>query len=401
MNTDKNKQLELILQRRSSKRVYVFDYHAFIRDSTTNIIDPFGNGGGLSVDLEDAKIRAIGEAIERYCGSHINNKLLRKSYDNVKKNAINPKKLIYFSNKQYVNKFLYKKFNSRKTIDWIEGYSMTRKKKVLVPAFAVYLGYNRLINKDEHFMPTSSCGLASHNSIENAINSSLLELIERDSAITTWMHKKKVLRLDINSIKSEKLISLKNKILEEGLEMEICITPNNFLILSVIAIIYNQKKEIPFASFGMAAGSNIEKVVTKSLEEALMVRNTLEIQKKENKFKKIQKLNIKNYIDHAAYYSLPSHKNSWQFLLNSPRVSVEIIKKNLDNTMDYKKIINLLKKENKEVILVDLTNKLIKKMGFYCVKIIIPELRPMDFDYKTRFLRDLKNTFNNDPHPFT
>ena len=191
MNSKKNKKLELILQKRASKRSYVFDYHAFIRDVENKKVDLFSQGGGISINLENAKKRAIGEAIERYCGSHINNKVIRSSFDSAK-NAINPKKLIYFSDYQYCNEFSYKKFNTKITIDWITGLSLTKKKKILVPAFAVYLGYNRLVSKKFHFMPSSSNGLASHTSIKKAEYNAILELIERDSAMRVWLFKKKV-----------------------------------------------------------------------------------------------------------------------------------------------------------------------------------------------------------------
>ncbi|MFH1233788.1 MAG: YcaO-like family protein [Patescibacteria group bacterium] len=404
----KDKKLELLIQKRSSKRSYVFDYHAFIKNVITNENDLFGEGGGLSINPEEAKIRAIGETIERYCGSHINKKIKKASYDCVKKNAINPRELIYFSDSQYCNDFPYKKFNQKKQIGWVTGFSLTKKNKILLPAFAVYLGYNRLISKDEYFAPSSSCGLASHVSIEKAKNNSIFELIERDAAMITWLYKKRVSRIDINSIKSNKFIYLRDLILEEGLKMEICVTPNHFSVLSVVAIIYDPKKQIPYVSFGMAAGLNIENVVIKSLEEALMVRNTLEILKKQKKIKKIRKTDIKNYIDHAIYYSLPSRKKMWQFFLDGPVISAESLGLNFCTNDNCKKLINIFKKNNQEVIFVNLTTKLIKEMGFYCVRIIIPSLRPMDFNYNTRFLRDLKNPslyskineLNNNPHPF-
>lgn len=407
-NTKKDKKLELIIQKRISKRSYVFDYHAFIRNVITKKIDLFGQGGGTSFNLEDAKIRAIGESIERYCGSHINNKIVKSSFNNVK-NAINPQELIYFNDNQYCNNFPYKKFNEKISIDWLTGFSLTKRKKILVPAFAVYLGYNRFVPRDKHFMPNSSCGLASHASAEKAMNNAIFELIERDAAITTWLFKKKISRLDINSVQSEKFIFLRSKILKEGLKIEICITPNNFSVLSVVAIIYSKKKQIPYASFGMAAGVNIENVVIKSLEEALMVRNTLEILKNEKKDKKVHRINVEKFIDHAIYYSLPSQRKKWQFLLNGSIISAKTLGANFCANTNCEKIINIFRKNNKEVILIDLTTKFIKQMGFYCVKIIAPSLYPMDFSCKNRFLRSPVKIsshsevdgLNNDVHPFS
>lgn len=106
-------------------------------------------------------MKAIGEALERYWGSRINKPLIKRSFRELKKKALDPQKVIYFCRDQYYKKgFPYERYHSAIPIHWIEGYSLTEKRNLWVPAFSVYLGFNQLIKEEPRFMPTTSNGLA-------------------------------------------------------------------------------------------------------------------------------------------------------------------------------------------------------------------------------------------------
>lgn len=398
---------KIILQARKSKRKYLYDYHAQIKDSSGNK-DLFGKGGAISFTREDlAKNKAVSEALERYCGSHVFNKLERGSFKDVKSQALDPQKIIYFTESQYIKKFRYKKFSSEAEIDWISGYSLTNRRKVLVPAFAVYLGYNRRVPKSEFFSPTTSSGLALGTTLETAILRAIFELIERDSIMITWLTKRNTYRLDLDTVTMPELLSLKDCIELENLKIEVCILTVYKEVASVIAIVYNPKKVFPNVSFGFSTEDNIELAVLKAIEEAMMVRNTLELeQERHGKLGKIRESQIKTFLDHVVYYSFPQHKIKWDFFLKGDLCSLENITKKLNiSKVNLSEVMDLFKGE---VIYINLTSNEVNKMGYKVVRVIIPELQPL-FENHTAMVLNRKRLdkfvaknyeLNTDPHPY-
>ena len=403
---------QLVVQPRKTKRRYIYDYHAFILDET-GAEDHFGKGVGISLDREIAKEKAIGEALERYCGSHASQILARTSYQSLKNIGLNPKNLVYFADSQYLPGFSYRKPSSIQLINWVEGYSLVKQQKVFVPAFAVYLGYNRLIPPEERFLPTSSCGLALQTSQEKAVIKGIFELIERDAAMITWLTKRRVPRLDLSSVELPELIYLRDKVSEEGFNMDICISTIDFPFPSVIAIVYDSKNRAPYVSFGLATEIDLEKAALKALEEALMIRNTLEILNEEDKIRQLKRPSVNNFLDHAIFYATPSRRKFWKFLLKGPLLSLREINRQYRFTeakkhQTLKNVIRDFNNMNKEVIWVDVTDRIVKRMGYVAVKVIIPELHPMDISYNARFLGGRRlptllekwQRINSYPHPF-
>lgn len=410
INSVCNPQPKLTLQPRKSKRDYIYDYHAYIIEGVDK--NPFGKGGGISISEDIAKNKAVCEALERYCGSRINKIITKSTFNKIKSSAINPREIIYFRNDQYSIKFPYKKFNKNKIISWVEGYSLLQNKKIFVPASAVYLGYNRQNHNREKFLPTTSNGLALQTSLKRAIVRAIFELIERDAAMTVWFTKMSPPRLDLENIKNPDLIKLTNKIKEEGLIPEVCITTLDSPIPSTIGIVYNKDDNaVPFASFGLATEADLEEAALKSLEEAMMVRNTLEILNEGGALKKINKLSVRDFLRHGIFYAFSSRQKIWKFLLNGPRHSVSFLNNKFgfkEEYLNYQKIIDFFLKQKKEIIYIDVTDNIVKKMGFIVVKVIIPDLHPIDMNFCARFLggNRLKLFLNKEqnvnyyPHPF-
>lgn len=189
-----NKNNQIILQQRESSRRYIHDYYARVEDTQCNT-SPFSVGGAVSsFSKKLAKKKAVSEAIERYCGSHVFGKITRGSFIDLNLNAVDPQKIIYFNEAQYISKsFPYKKFCPNMEINWVKGCSLKNGKGILVPAFSVYIGYNRLIPKSEVISPTISSGLALATTIEKAIVRGIFELIERDSIMINYMVNEKKL----------------------------------------------------------------------------------------------------------------------------------------------------------------------------------------------------------------
>jgi ribosomal protein S12 methylthiotransferase accessory factor len=325
----KKSKLKLIVQPRLSSRNYLYQYYAHIINETGKE-DSFGKGGGVSFDKERAKMKAIGEALERYWGSQITKPLIKKSFRELKNKALNPQRVIYFSPKQYYKKeFPYERYHSAIPIHWTKGYSLINKRILWVPAFSVFLGFNRVIKEEPRFMPTTSNGLAVHTNLRNATLAAIFELVERDSLMITWYTKRVVPQLDFQTIKLSEFQNLYQRIVEEGFLVGIWIITLDIPIPVALAIIYDNKQKIPYASFGAGASNSIEKAALKALEEALIVREVLETLKNQKKIKPISPSQVNTFLDHAIFYAHPKWKIGWKFFLKSPIYTVQEIEKNI------------------------------------------------------------------------
>lgn len=116
-----------------------------------------------------ARVSAIMEGIERYSAEVHDRNPEMLTYDQIRteKNAIRPEFLILPENIQ-----------QEWPIPWYPGYDITREEEIWVPAHAVFHPLPRIMGK---LFRTSTNGIASGNTYEEAVFHSLCELIERDA----------------------------------------------------------------------------------------------------------------------------------------------------------------------------------------------------------------------------
>ncbi|RAP51460.1 MAG: hypothetical protein BZ138_05155 [Methanosphaera sp. rholeuAM270] len=114
-----------------------------------------------------AKVSSIMEAIERYSAEpQGNEEFIIKKYD--EKDCLNPEELI-----------LPKNGYDGEELEWTVGYSLVDDREILIPSNAVYHPY---VNENvEHLFLSNTNGLASGNSLEEAIFHGMMEVVERDS----------------------------------------------------------------------------------------------------------------------------------------------------------------------------------------------------------------------------
>ncbi|MHC1629144.1 MAG: YcaO-related McrA-glycine thioamidation protein [Candidatus Nezhaarchaeales archaeon] len=131
------------------------------------------SGKGVTSIL--AKVSVIMEAIERYSAEvkpQDEDKMIKGSYKelSMKYNVVDPSTLILPFSTPYT---------PSSTLRWIKGFDLMNEEEVLVPVSAVFHPYNP--KDDLHLFRTNTNGLASGNTMEEAILHGLMEVIERDA----------------------------------------------------------------------------------------------------------------------------------------------------------------------------------------------------------------------------
>jgi putative methanogenesis marker protein 1 len=129
---------------------------------------------GKGVSQIQAQVSLTMESIERYSSEYRDeyfNKLVKGSYHELKQdsNILDPYTMILSTESDY---------NHDQHIHWVWGSDLARDEDILVPASAVYHPYPL---DDVFLMDTHTNGLASGNTIEEAVVHGLAEVIERDA----------------------------------------------------------------------------------------------------------------------------------------------------------------------------------------------------------------------------
>ena len=126
------------------------------------------NGKGATPT--EARVSAIMEGIERYSAEVPEGAELRiDRYEEVRRDAtvLDPLLLV-----------LPRNADPMMPIPWVEGYDLLQEEEVMVPASAVF---HPLPAKYSQLFRTSTNGLASGNTLEEAVFHALMEVIERDA----------------------------------------------------------------------------------------------------------------------------------------------------------------------------------------------------------------------------
>ncbi len=129
---------------------------------------------GKGVSKTQAQVSLMMEAIERYCSEfrdEYRGKLVRGSHIELRNdfNTLDPQELILPS---------FSDFRAERALHWVWGFDVSAQKEILVPAAAVYHPFHLDENTP---LKTHTNGLASGNTMEEAIFHGMTEVIERDA----------------------------------------------------------------------------------------------------------------------------------------------------------------------------------------------------------------------------
>ena len=154
-----------------------------------------------------AKVSSIMEAIERYSAEmQENDKTVIKEFD--EEDCIDPKDLILPKNS----------FNNEE-LEWSEGYSVITGEKVYIPSNAVFHPYNN--REVKHIFLSNTNGLASGNSLEEAVFHGMMEVVERDSWSLFEAFKDNKREINCDNSKNNYIQSLINKFSEAKVSIKL------------------------------------------------------------------------------------------------------------------------------------------------------------------------------------
>lgn len=319
-------------------------------------------GKGLTEDA--ALVSGLMERVERYTASDIfarEKEIIFTDFNNLRKQGA-------ISRWDFVPCNLQRKLYSKKELDkqrrpWVRCFSLTKNKNVLIPSNLVFFSSEWCQND---FSDTT--GLATGNSLEEAIVHALCEIIERHLEDVISWNAIKVPTVPIDSIQDKGLIKLIRKIqVKENLRIWISYLTGDFKIPAIRVFAYPLKPPylltLPFySSIGVHPDKNV--ALSRALTELMQSRASV-LYRIEKKYDKL---------DSSGYF--PSQMlNFYTQTFSDNIIAFDKIKsyQNIDNLDDIKLITGILHKQGSEIIIRDLTHP---QIGVITVRVLVTGLQP-------------------------
>ncbi len=343
-----------------------------------------GYSGGASFDESKAIIKAVCEAVERYCLAIYKEKdLIRASYSKIKNRSIPLKNIISFSATQLKAKSLSScKYTDKTNFFWANGKSIFDNKPVLIPAQLIFVPYN--FKKEKIIRLPISTGAASGTSFTGALLRGILEIIERDAFMIHYLSNVCGELIDFSD--NDRLLSIKNYFKKYRLDLYLINLPTDLKIYTFLTLIIDKTGVGPAVSAGLKAGLDSLETAIGSIEEGWHSRPWIrdELNKKPDLNKIISEGKTLHDIKKRGLFwssiEMIKYVDPW---INNKRVIRfnklrSLSKGKLISDLHY--ILSLLRSKGHNVYYVDITRPEVEKYRFKVLKAVIPSLHPLYLD---------------------
>ena len=219
-----------------------------------------GLSTGKGRTAPQARVSALGEAVERYCAQYEGcEHRIRASFFELGDVAIHPYDLMGYSEKQYRERevwcqksdvsYVPDRYDSNRPIDWTPAWSLTYRKWKFIPSAFVYYSYPQEGGGD--ICRGCSNGVAAGNCLEEAAMLGFYELIERDAVSMWWYHRLRKPAVDWLSFGSPFVSSVAAAMDEMKMSLEILDLTNDFGIPVFSANLFNDETGGRLTSIGL------------------------------------------------------------------------------------------------------------------------------------------------------
>lgn len=353
---------------------------------------------GCATDLtrKNAEIRAISESVERYCLSNPSRESLTKgSYFSLSGGTIEPVDPASFVFRRELQE--EEKLDEIRSleINWIKGKCLNTGNNFLLPAQAVYA--DALEDEDLFYIPIST-GAACDENPTTAINRGLIEIIERNDFMLSWLSNRSLPRINLES---ENLKSLSSYFARYKLEPYVFETGNTFGTHSVLAIILDRTGLGPAVSAGSKTHNSQSRATIGALLEAQQTRNWTRFLRETRHLPEVDLPgDIENFKTRAAFWYHPKKIDLLDKLTDA------LPSKNCQSGPSINHpVAELMLETGNTLYSVDITVPGVARAGLSVVKSIVPEMHPLTISEKFGYdssptLNKLGITnLNSLPHP--
>lgn len=266
---------------------------------------------------------------------------------------------------------------------WVRGVSLTRRRKVWVPAMMTYLHIAAHSTRERFTLPIST-GCAAHRTPAAAVLNAVCEVVERDAISLTWLQRLPLPRLDLDDVDGE-LAGYLDLVAGRDNEIHLFDATTDTGIPTVYGL--DLARNHPSCTTVVMCATDLDprRAVMKVLREAASARIAFAADRPEPS-------SVDDFItayDGARYMGRPEHLGAFDFLLGSGtnrRLSDLPVRASGDTATDLRFVLGQLDRLGAEVVAVDLTTDEARRAGMHVVRVLVPALQPLSFSHRARYL---------------
>jgi thiazole/oxazole-forming peptide maturase SagD family component len=332
-----------------------------------------GWSNGRDVSPICAHVKAIAEAKEWAACGNISDKIIRARFEDLK-SAIDPRSIVGFHKNQYrLKDFPFKSFDNKTEYEWVECFEEKNGSAGYILADLVHFPY---YPKTPYYAFANSSGVAAHPNRLQAVMSSTLELIERDSFMIAYLTK-----IEFPTICNDTLpIYIQNRIDElQEVGFNIYLIDHSIDLAPVVCV-FAQNKDMNCTTCASCSHFDVEYAVSHALME---VEAFVAARLQNGKSKSISPQEVSLPLDHGRLYEQKKYYNRADFLIQGKTI-IDFNQIGINVSKTWFELMNILDQMDMRLFTVPL--HYISSSGnrdkISVVRSIIPGLVPMTFGYR-------------------
>lgn len=383
-------------------------------------------GAGRDMNLGSAIDSAIGEAVERYSLRELDDATTFSAsiadLDDDGILYIAPGSLASVTDPQVNDHLTPEPVPSRDgKISWMVGYDVMSSDPVAVPVqYVLYIDHhNRLQSGEPWWYRSISNGTAAGRSMDDACIGAMLELIERDAFMLMWYHKLNFAQVDVTRYPALDRL-LHNMFGRARIDVRLFdLTPVHGVPV-VIGVGRGASKGHEIYGFGGGSAiASLEQAAAKAIRE---LAGLYAWSRAESRFgdRPVKPEPVRKYSDHLRHYVYPEHQESLSFLFeNRPDRAIRVgtHPMTFNHSIGCRELATHLLEHGVRTVAVDLTPPGVEQFGVRVVRVVSPDLIPLDCDHHSRHTNRERlfstpyalgwvssqphlDDLNHEPHPF-
>jgi ribosomal protein S12 methylthiotransferase accessory factor len=349
---------------------------------SAELSNPGFNGEGKGATREDALRGAIGEGVERYAASLWHPSHLHSaSFVSLGDRAFDPRWLVLYDRSHYEKDgFVYEPFDPERPLDWTIGQWLDTHEEVRLPAYATYLNFPSVTAS---LSQTTSSGLATGVSFEDAALRALYELIERDAFMLSWFARRPGWRIDPAG-GHESIGRALHQVESLGAGIEIFLIDVGTGHPTVVCLGLGDGVSWPGVTIGLGTHANIDIALQKAVFEHGHYGAYLRRLMHEGRHHSVRRpSDVLGSLEHGLFYVHPEHAVQLKFFRAGPErpSSLEFLREQYREPATLAACVARLQTMGVRAAAVDITPSDVALAGLRVVRAFGTNLQPIHFGF--------------------